>query len=654
MLDPDGNEYRGAREARFVIAPGSGLGKRRPKWVMAAELVETNRLRARTVAQIQPDRIEKVAGHLVTRHHEEPWWDVERGAAMTTERVHLFGLPIVTGRRVAYERIDSADARTMFLRHALVDGDWSSHHAFVQRNKEEVADVVALEERVRRDLLVDDDALLRFFDVRVPADITTARRFDRWWSREQAQQPDLLTYTPADLIDADADVLDVSGFPDAWPCDGVQLPLSYLLDQGNDLDGVTVDVPLVLLDRVEAAGLDWQVPGRRRELVAALLRSLPKALRRHATPAPDLAVELLEAVGPADGPALEVLARALAQRTGEAFRASSFDVTQVPDHLRVTYRAVDRAGRPLAWSKDVPALRQRLRGRIQEAIAAAAPLEERTGLRTWTVGDVPRSLDASHHGVTVTAYPALVDDGDSVSLRILADEAEQRRSMWAGTRRLLLLQLGSPLRTIDRSLPNATKLALSGSAHVNAADAYLEVAAATIDQLLLAAGGPVWTEAEFSALAVGVKGQFASTAAGLARIAGDIVASAARVEERLGSMVAAALDETVVDVQAHLSRLLHRGWIAAAGADRLPDLLRYMEGIEHRVGKAAAQPERDRARIPGVRALEQAYRAVAPRDLDGSVRWMLEELRVATFAQTVGVKGGASEQKIRAELARLS
>jgi ATP-dependent helicase HrpA len=653
MLDPDGNEYRGAREARFVVAPGSSLGKRRPKWVMAAELVETNRLRARTVAQITPDRIERAAAHLVTRSHDEPWWEPERGASTTTERVSLYGLPLVTGRRIAYDRVDPEDARRMFLRHALVDGDWDGHHAFVRANQEQVADVVALEERVRRDLLVDDEALWAFFDARVPDDITTARRFDRWWKREQDRQPDLLTYRAEDLIDPAAGRVDTSGFPDSWTLDGVPLPVTYTLDPASDLDGVTVDVPLALLDRLDTAGLDWQVPGRRHELVTALLRTLPKTLRRVATPTPDAATELLAGHGPDDGPVLDVLARALARRSGEPFRAAAFEPEAVPAHLRVTYRAVDGRGRPVAWSKDLPALRQQLRRRIQEAVAAAAPLDERSGLRSWTIGDLPRRVDTRHAGLVVTAYPALVDEGEAVALRVLPSEAEQAAAMWAGTRRLLLLQLGSPLRTLDKGLTNAAKLAIAASGHATAAEVYVESATAALDQLLLDAGGPVWTEADFVALTATVRARFARAAVDVAAQVAEALATATRVEARLGTMLAASLDETVLDVEAHLRRLLHRGWITTAGADRIADVTRYLAALEHRVDKAAAQPERDRARIEGLRALERDYREVAARDVDGRVRWMLEELRVSTFAQKVGVKGGASEQKVHAELARL-
>ena len=308
----------------------------------------------------------------------------------------------------------------------------------------------------------------------------------------------------------------------------------------------------------------------------------------------------------------------------------------------------------MAWSKDLPALRDRLRRRIQEAVAAAAPVEERTGLRSWTIGDLPRSVETHHAGLVVTAYPALVDDGESVARRVLPTEAEQALAMWAGTRRLLLLQLGSPLRTLDRSLAEPDQ---AGHRRLRARHRVRGVPAMRRP--------PPWTSScSRPADPCGPKRsswpsprwcerRFGSTVTAVAEVVGDIVATVSRVEDRLSKMVAASLDETVLDVQEHLRRLVHRGWITTAGADRLPDVLRYARGLEHRVEKAAGAPDRDRARIAGLRALERDYRRVATADVDGRVRWMLEELRVSTFAQKVGVKGGASEQKVRAELIRL-
>ena len=312
----------------------------------------------------------------------------------------------------------------------------------MQANKEQVADVVALEERVRRDLLVSDDALVAFFDARVPADVTTARRFDRWWKGAARTQPDLLTYAHADLVEPDAGSIDQAGFPDRWPWGDARLPLTYVLDPTSDLDGVVVDVPLPLLDarrRRSARLAGARPPARARHGAPA---HAAEGARRHHTPAADVAAELLGAVGPEDGPLLDVLAAALAVAAGVPVAAHHLDPGAVPAHLRVTYRAVDDGGRPLAWSKDLPALRRRLAERVREALAAAAPVDEVSGATAWVFGTIPRSVTVTHAGLAVTGHPALVDEQESVGLRVLPSEAEQRTAMWGGTRRLLLLQLG--------------------------------------------------------------------------------------------------------------------------------------------------------------------------------------------------------------------
>ena len=655
MLDPDGGDYRGAREARFVLAPSTGLGRRRPKWVVAGELVETNRLRGRTVAQIEPGDIERVGGSVLTYSYEEPWWDAERGEAMTTERATLYGLPVVTDRRKAVAAVDPARARAMFLRHALVDGDWDgSPYAFVRANQEQVAAVVDLEARVRRDLLVGDDDLVAFFDARIPRDVTSARRFGAWWRKAERERPELLTYTPSDLLDRAAPLPDLADFPDTWPVGTARLRLDYVLDPGSDLDGVVLDVPLPLLDVVERAGLDWQVPGHRREMATALIRSLPKELRRKHTPAGEAAADVLSRIGPGDGPLLEVLAGALSDRGGQPLAPHHLDLGAVPGHLRVTYRAVDDAGRPLAWSKDLAALRRRLADRVRDALAAASPVEEVHGATAWVFGAIPETVTVDHAGHSITGHPALVDEGDAVGLAVLPSDAEARAAMWGGTRRLLLLQLGSPLRTLDRALPNATKLALAASDRATAADVYRACAAAAVDQLLVEHGGPARDEAGFAALLADARRGFAHRAVRLVELVRQGLDHAAAVDAALATMLTPAHDETVLDARAQLDRLLRRGWIEDAGFDQLPDVVRYLAALDHRVQKARTQPDRDRRHIAGIQRLEQEYREVAGRDTTGAVRTMLDELRVSTFAQSVGARGGPSEQKVRAALARLA
>jgi ATP-dependent helicase HrpA len=623
--------------------------------VVAAELVETNRLRGRTVAKIEPGDIERVAGSILTYSYEEPWWDAARGEAVTTERATLYGLPVVTDRPKPVAAVDAARARAMFLRHALVDGDWDgSRHAFVRANQARVADVVDLEARVRRDLLVGDDELVAFFDARVPAEVTSARRFDAWWRKAEREDPDLLTYASSDLLDPAAAVPDLADYPDRWSVGTATVRLDYVLDPSSDLDGVVVDVPLPLLDEVERAGLDWQVPGHRAALVTSLIRSLPKELRRKHTPAGEAAADVLERIDPDDGPLLDVLAGALSARGGAPIAPHHLDLSVVPDHLRVTYRAVDDAGRPLAWSKDLAALRARLAERVREALAAASPVIEVHGATAWVFGTIPETVTVDHAGHAVTGHPALVDEGDAVGLRVLPSQSEARTALWGGTRRLVLLQLGSPLRTLDRALSNAAKLALASSPRASAADVYQECAAAAVDQLLVELGGPVRDEAGFASLLAQIRPRFGATAVRLAGLVGEALGHAAAVDATLGTMLTPAHDETVLDARAHLDRLLRPGWIADAGFDQLPDVVRYLRALEHRVEKARTEPGRDRRHLAGLQRLEHEYRAVAGRDRTGEVRTMLEELRVSTFAQSVGAKGGPSEAKVRAALARLS
>ncbi|MGH9093934.1 MAG: ATP-dependent RNA helicase HrpA, partial [Acidimicrobiales bacterium] len=308
----ESRDYLGARSARFAIAPGSDLARKQPRWVMAGELVETNRLWARTVARIAPEWIERAGAHLVQRSYGDPQWDARAGAAMTVERVTLYGVPVVTGRRVLYSRIDRDDARDIFIQEGLVEGDWETHHAFPAANRK-VLDEARARRRTHR---VDELSLFDFYDTRVPAGVASGRDFDAWWRKVRAGQPDLLTLTAGMLLGPESDALDPSMFPDLWPQGEVALPVSYEWQPGADDDGVTVSVPLSVLDRITPDGFDWQVPGLRPELIVALIRSLPKVLRRHFVPAPESAAAFLEAQGPADGRLSATLAAWLRRSSG--------------------------------------------------------------------------------------------------------------------------------------------------------------------------------------------------------------------------------------------------------------------------------------------------------------------------------------------------
>ena len=657
MRDGERQELLGARNARFAIAPGSVLFRKPPSWVMVGELVETNRMWGRVAARIQPSWAEQLGGHLTKRSYGEPWWDERRAAAMTSERVTLYGLPLVAARTIQYGRVDPAGARDLFLQCALVEGSWSTHHAFVAANRALVQEVEALEDRVRRrDILAGEEARFAFYDERVPDAVTSGRTFDRWWKDERRRRPDLLTFTIEDLVDPDAGDVGLDAYPDVWHQGGRSLQLGYRFDPTSDLDGVTVDIPLPSMDAVDPAGFDWQVRGLREELVTALLRTLPKSLRRQIGAVGDHARAFLEEASPADGPLLDVLARTMARRTGERITARDLDLDRIPPHLRMTFRVVSERGRPLAWSKDLPALRDHLRAKLRATVTGAGSAVEQVGLTAWTIGDLPRSVATDVGGHTVTVHPAIVDEGASVAVRSFATTAEQRRAMWAGTRRLLLLTIGSPVPALQRLLRNETKLALAQAPYATAAEVLEDCTTCALDAVLERAGGPVWDEAAFARLRDAVRDELVDTAMEVAVLAGRVLRHARAVERRLDEHTAEAVQPALTDISVQVARLVHPGFLTATGLEQLAHLPRYLEAIDRRLDKLARDPHRDRALMARVALAEQALERLQARRAGPEVtqlRWLVEELRVSLFAQSLGTPRPVSEQRVMKEIARL-
>ena len=496
-------EYLGARGAKFAIFPGSALHAKQPAWVMAGELVETSRLFARQCAKIEPEWVEPLAQHLVKRSYNEPHWEARRGSVVAVERVTLYGVPVVAGRTVQYGRIDPELSRELFIRHALVEGDWRTHHRFFAANRELLDDVEDLENRARRrDILVDDETLFRFYDARIPAHVVSGAHFDSWWKQARHADPDLLTFTP-DLLLADAATrVDPADYPDTWQQGDLSLKLRYTFEPGSPTDGVAVEVPLAVLNRVDAAEFDWQVPGLRLDLVTELIRSLPKQLRRLLVPAPDQAREALAHMEPLREPLLEALAHELSRLAGTPVPADAFDLTRLPPHLRVTFRVLDARGGLLAEGKDLDELRRRLRPRQRETLAQAASSLERGGLRAWPADlpELPRTFSRRVGDQNLAGFPALVDEGDTVAVRVLATAGDQERAMPLGTRRLLLLQLPSPARAVLGRLDNAQKLALASAPHASPSAMFDDCMAAAVDALVDEAGGAAWTASAFGRL----------------------------------------------------------------------------------------------------------------------------------------------------------
>jgi ATP-dependent helicase HrpA len=645
MREGERRDYLGARGTRFAVFPGSALVKRPPRWAMAAELVETSRLWARVVARIEPEWIEPLAEHLITRTYSEPHWEKRRGQVMAYERITLYGLPIVAGRKVGYGKIDPGLSRELFIRRALVEGDWRTHHAFFAANQQLRDDVAELEHRVRRrDLLVDDETLFEFYDRRVGADVVSGSHFDSWWKGERRRNPELLTLTPEALLAGEPEV-DEHSYPDEVARGSVRFPLSYAFEPGTEQDGVTVHVPLALLPQVAGRDeLGWQVPGRRQELVVALLRSLPKALRRNFTPPSTVAADVLPELEPGE-PLLDGLERVLRRRTGVGVPRDAWQLEKLPADLRPTFAVQGEGGEIVATGKDLIELRTRLAPAVQAAVAEAGGGVERTGLRTWPGGTLPRTISRELANGVITGYPALVDRGESVDVRILAAETEQQAAMWTGTRRLLLLTTPSPVKAITSRLGTRAKLVLAGYPYASVPALLADCHSAAVDQLMTASGGPAWNEPEWERLQDTVRGEVAAATAAIVSVVEEIVAGAADVLAMLGRPAPAPVADAYADVRAQLDALVGAGFVTRAGAARLPDLRRYVRGMKRRLEQVASDPARDRVRLQEVQEL-QAAADQAPARVAEEVRWLIEELRVSLFAQALGTRQPVSVQRI--------
>jgi ATP-dependent helicase HrpA len=669
LYDRARRDYLGARQARFAIAPGSVLRRRSPRWVMAGELVETSRLWARTVARIEPTWVEPLAGHLVRRSYGEPWWDADRGTALVSERVTLFGLPIVDGRRLPLGRVDPGEARRLFVEHGLVDGDWRTRHAFDERNRALVHEVRALEDRARRrDLLVGRDRLASWFDTRLGDGVASASDFDRWWREARRRSPDLLTLGLEDLVDPEAEPVDLADFPTTWRLHDLQLSASYVYEPGEDDDGVTVHVPLPLLSRLEPSVFAWHVPGHRLELVAALIRSLPKAVRRRLAPVSERARQALDGVDPADGSLPLVLADRLSSLAGAPVAAGDLEagVEGLPAHLRVRFRIEDTDGAEIAAGRDLASLQHQLAPAARRAVAAAFPGWERSGHTGWPAGDtwrtLPRTVESpGRDGEPVRGYPALVDEGETVAVRLLAREADQARAMAAGTRRLLLLAVPGARQQVERRLRSVPDLASITPHYPGVAALTEDCLAAAADRIVAARGGPAWDADGFAALVDAARDRLGPLAVAAAGRAAELVAAARALERRLEAPTAPPLQPSVDDMVVQLRRLLAPGFVRRAGLGRLGDLGRYVEGVRRRLDKLGARAGRDRELMGRVQALERELddlRASLPperRDDPGlaEVGWMLEELRVSFFAQALGTSRPVSEPRIRRALTNL-
>ena len=658
----DGNskEFQGARNTRFLVFPGSALAKKPPEFLMAAELVETSRLWARDVAAIDPAWVEKLGADLLKHNYSEPTWSRKRAAAIAHQKSTLYGVPIVADRTVPYHRVDPSAARDMFIRNALIAGDWNTHHAFFKANAQALDDAAAYEEKARRrGLIVDEDTLFDFYDQRIPAKVTTGRRFDSWWKKERRRTPDLLDFDPTKLIDDSHEVTEES-FPDHWRKGSIDYELTYKFEPGDPLDGVTVMVPIPMLASLDTEGFDWLVPGLRLELVTELIRSLPKALRRTVVPAPEFAERAIDRLIPYEGPITQQLADVLRELGGQGINATDFQVSKLPAHLRMNYGAIDKRGKIVDSDRDLAALVRRQAGHIKSSVSRVSRTSESTAVSEWTddtLGTIDDTVKTTVDGHEVTAYPALVATKEGVELKVHPTKAAADAAMVTTTLTLLMREISVNASQMVKGLPLQQRVAVDSYPHGGADGLVNDARVAAIRDLMMEAGGPVRTPAAFQKLKDTVKPQVPG------RVRQAVVAIAPGLAEysNLRAELAHWDGPAIDDMRAQLDFLLPRNAITVHGMSHLRHLPRYIQAMRIRLEDMNLDPDRDadrQAEVDNAKAyLSNRLRSLpAGREKTREVKdvhWMIEELRVSLFAQRLGTAHAVSLRRIQKAVDKL-
>lgn len=717
-------EYLGARGTKFAIFPGSGLFKKSPDWVLSAELVETSRLWARTNASIDPQWIEEIGKHLISVQYSEPHWSLSSGAAVAYAKGTLFGLTIYADRPVQYARVDTAAARELFIQSALVEGQWHTQHKFYLRNQRALAEVEELEARLRRrDLRVDDSVLFAFYDARIPAHVTDVRAFDKWWKQARLEDDNYLDFNPEKLINEEAADYDDSQFPRQWVqrTDSGELTLDLRYEYAPTAgiggartdaakrDGVAVQVPILFLNQLSPEPFRWQIPGLRHELVTALIKSLPKAIRRNFVPAPDVAraacAALEEDYSPATDELIPSLALVLRRLRGVVVEPEAFNWDAVPEHLKMGFQVRNARNKILGEGKDLRALQQQLHkeirgaladslgasddtmakmvalaqggsgnsgssaasakkgaknaqsGTAQVADARGSQVREISGLTEFPAdlfpnGEIPRKVQRIIATQAVNGYPALVDEETSVGLRIFPTEAEQLHAQRRGIIRLLQLQVPSPVRYVSEHLSHKEKIVFTQNPHGSIDELIRDCTVAALDHLV--PHTPIFTHTEYSELYEHVRAELIETVFDVTKLVAEILSEATALKKAIKKATSLTTMHAVSDVKAQMENLVYPGFVAKTGYDQLVHIPRYLKAAQVRLTKLGPNLHRDNQLMLTVQDLEDSYDnavkslpagTIVP-DALRRVNWMIEELRVSFFAQELGTAYTVSEKRI--------
>ncbi|WP_052338831.1 ATP-dependent RNA helicase HrpA [Anaerobiospirillum succiniciproducens] len=716
MVEPNGNNYIGARGTKFLIFPGSPIAKKPPKWLCAAELAETTRLFARTVAAIDPGYAEAAAPHLIKNSYNEPHWSKKNGCVMAYLTRSIYGLPIVQKRLVQYQDIDPKLCHELMIRDGFVEGNIDCNHRFYKHNLSLIDDVEYLEDKVRRrDLLVDASSLEQFYAERIPSDICNIRDFDKWWRTKAKEDPHFLDFSYETISRTDIMSIEDKLYPEFWSQGSMRFKLSYVFDIGSDRDGVTVHIPITVLNQVKADAFLWQIDGLRQELFASLIRSLPKRLRRNLIPAPEYAKALEDSLRPyfmsfietdasgisaasvnnsmhastnldagaaaaqgglannssnsAKGKNKRVVsenlfvavAQELTRMGGEIVTAEDFDKSLIEPYLFVNFSVEGVDGKEMAFGKDFAALSSRLQGKAREVLHQVVKTHQVAPPATsWEYGTIKREQVTKQGSLRITAYPALTDHGDGVTLELYDNPQRQERAMRAGSVKLIALSLKTPTSYLETHLPNRAKLSMYYQPLGSIKELIFDLMLCAISNIMERNGGVPWDEDNFNRIREIVRGELNDEALAVANVVEQSLVKAHELKRLLKGNISFDLARSYADLNHQLDSLIYKGFISDCGPEHLKEMPRYLQAALERVQRLNRDVVRDQMYMRTLENLEDEYEKVVksyhtdllPPPLK-DVRWMIEELRVSYFAQHLGVIGPISDKRIYTELQRI-
>lgn len=662
-LKDNNRQYMGSRNSQFMIFPGSNVAKTQPKWIMAAELVETSRLFARQVAKIEVEWLESVSQHVAKQSYAEPHWSKKRGATMAYLSVTLFGLPIVNRRIVNYSQIDPQVSRALFIREGLVQGQTKLDYGFLRYNQQQVAEVELLEKKARRrDILIDEEQLCDFYDETIPPHINNEASFKKWWQNSHKEQPELLKFSYEDLLKRDPSDISKGDFPDVWQQGNLKLPLSYHFEPNQNIDGVALHIPLGLLNQIKDVAFDWLVPGMRLELVTHLIKTLPKRLRRNFVPAPDYAQAALRdmTMTQENGAPMNIvsaLSVKLFKMSGVKLDQEDFDISNLPSHLRFNFVVFDDNDKQIASNKSLVALKQSLKTELKQTIDnVATPELEKDKVTQWDFGELPKQFSQKQAGYEVKAFPALVFDKQQVKVALIDNAADAETAHRRGLYELIKINVPSPVKFLQEKLPNKAKLSLYFNPFGQIKPLIDDIIIAGIDSLVNEHSNPneIRSPEQFKRICDVVRGEINDKALAIAKQVETGLSLANQISKHTKGKIGLNLINNVKHIQQHLNTLVYKGFVFDLGEARLVDWNRYLKGLLHRAEKLKVDPNRDRINQLEIDKAQAAYDALMTElknkhqsvNEANEIHWMIEELRISIFAQQLGTKFPISLKRI--------